>query len=137
MKKGFTLIELLIVVIIVGILATAALPRYNKVIERARSAEALVLLAGIRTGQLIYFQDKGGATYSNDLGELIVTLPEVAPITTGYSYASKYWDFTMSESGATGYIAKAQRKGTTGETGAIGVDQDGEWYGDHPGKPSF
>ena len=37
MKKGFTLIELMVTVLIVGILASVALPQYRKAIERARS----------------------------------------------------------------------------------------------------
>ncbi len=43
MKKGFTLIELMVTVLIVGILASVALPQYRKAIERARSREPLVV----------------------------------------------------------------------------------------------
>lgn len=41
MKKGFTLIELLIVMVVVGILVTVTLPKYNASLERGRSMEAL------------------------------------------------------------------------------------------------
>lgn len=44
MKKGFTLIELLIVMVIVGILVTVALPKYNASMERGRVMEALTNL---------------------------------------------------------------------------------------------
>lgn len=43
MKKGFTLMEVLTVVIIVGVLASLAIPSYRKVIERSRFTKAQVM----------------------------------------------------------------------------------------------
>lgn len=40
MKKSFTLIELLIVLVIIGILVTLAVPQYQRFVIRAQSAEA-------------------------------------------------------------------------------------------------
>ncbi len=43
MNKGFTLIELMITVLIVGILASVALPQYTRALERSRAAEPKVI----------------------------------------------------------------------------------------------
>lgn len=66
--SGFTLLELLVVVSIVGILASLAIPQYAS--YRARSYDSIVesQLRHIATGQEAYFA--GHTSYTSDLGEL-------------------------------------------------------------------
>jgi len=56
-KKGFTLIELMTVVIIVGILASAAVPIYKGQIRRAIASEGEALLGSVRTAELVYYSE--------------------------------------------------------------------------------
>ena len=57
MKIGFTLIEVLIVVTILGILSTLALPQFTKMTRRARLAEAWAGLGGVRTAEAVYYME--------------------------------------------------------------------------------
>ena len=56
-KKGFTLIELMVVIAIIGILAASAVPMYSTYRQRARAAEARIMLKQLADGQIAYFLD--------------------------------------------------------------------------------
>lgn len=56
---GFTLLELMIVVAVIGILASIAVPTYIKVVERARSKEGISNLMIIRAAERIYRLENG------------------------------------------------------------------------------
>ena len=68
-KKGFTLIELLIVVVIIGILAAIAIPRFGETRDRAFVSAMQSDLNQVRTAQEMWFQDNGFA-YSADITDL-------------------------------------------------------------------
>ena len=50
-KRAFTLTELLVVVIVIGVLAAAVLPKFSKVIETRKTTEAEEIMAAVRMEQ--------------------------------------------------------------------------------------
>ncbi len=87
-KKAFTLTELLVVVIVIGILSAAVLPKFNKVLETRKTTEAEELLSAIRTEQERRCTlDKPYAGYFDDLGDIIASKSDTPKTETkNYSY---------------------------------------------------
>lgn len=98
MNKGFTLIELLVVVLIIGILSAIALPQYTTAVEKARSAEAVSLMASLRYAAERYRMQSGGFPGA-DMTVLDIEVP------------SDTKNFTISTKNITnGYLITAARK---------------------------
>ncbi len=71
--KGFTLIELLVVVLIIGILASVALPQYTKAVWKSRAAELRSVTRTLATAQEAFFL--ANSTYPRSFDELDIDIP--------------------------------------------------------------
>ena len=96
--KGFTLIELLIVVVIIGILAAIAIPKFANTKDKAFLVSMKSDLRNIVTAQETYFADNTTYTTSTTALNLLIS-PGVA-VSIGTATAGG-WSATASHNATT------------------------------------
>jgi len=102
-RKGFTLVELMVVVIIVGILASVAIPLYRTNVKKAMATEGSSLLGSVLTSERVYKAEN--ATFSDTNADLSVDA-------TGNKYFTSY---TLSDVSATGFTAETSGTGAAAD----------------------
>ena len=118
--EGFPLLELMVVIIVIGILASLAIPRFIRTAERSRAAEALGQLGTIRGSMqryYVYDQSYAGATLTN----IDIDNPNSATV-----YPNRLFSYTLSAAAST-FTATATRNTTKGGDGSstVTINQDG------------
>jgi len=84
-KSGFTLIEVLVVVLIIGILTSVAMPQYQKAVWKSRAAQIIPVVKTLGEAEQVYFATYN--TYTTNIDDLDVSVPHP----TGYDEFKNYW----------------------------------------------
>lgn len=92
-KRGFTLIELLVVVLIIGVLASIAVPQYFKVVERSRVSEAYSVISSIKSAQERYLAKDG--IYTGDYTSTDLSYPNM----TATNVPAQFYNAGLSGAG--------------------------------------
>jgi type IV pilus assembly protein PilA len=127
-RKGFTLIELLIVVVIIGVLAAIAIPKFSQTKGRAQKSAGVADLRNLATAQEAYFADNN--KYASDAD--IVKTASVPAKTTELVFSFSKGNTSPSVTGtATGWHATLTNGAAKGcaiyfnETPAAPATEDG------------
>ncbi|MGH7671603.1 MAG: type IV pilin protein [Gemmatimonadales bacterium] len=119
-RKGFTLIELLIVVVIIGILAAIAIPKFANTKEKAYLASMKSDLRNLVTAEESYFSDY--QVYTAGSGSNIGGVGASTPANFFVPSAGVTVNFTAGTPAGAGWNASATHTGlTAGRTCAIFV----------------
>lgn len=97
-KKGFTLIELLIVVVIIGILAAIAIPKFGESRERAYVSQMQADMNQLRTAMELCYSNSGFSYADCDESEI---------------NATEGVTLTVADGDETTYTIAAEHSGTT------------------------
>lgn len=101
-REGFTLVEIMIVIVIIGLLATMALPAFKKVRERSQNVTFAKSLTAFRDAMDVFMLDTGELPGDGGSGNLHASMQEYiksSDFEVDKTVIGGVWDIELNKSG--------------------------------------
>ena len=137
-RRGFTLVEVMVVLAVIAVMLTLAIPSFNRAVEQSQANIAAANLRAIWAAEQWWWLDSTPNTYTD-----LNTLASNGLIDRQIIASTSVYVYTLPAPGSTTFIAYATRTGSPTWTGMYQVDQTGDITGQisasnqNPIKPGF
>jgi prepilin-type N-terminal cleavage/methylation domain-containing protein len=122
-RRGFSLVELMVAVVVLGILSSIGIPRFQQSLEQSRADIAGANLRAVWSAERLYWLQN--RTYATDLNTLLsanLIDPSLTTATAPYTYV-------VSNASESGFTATATRSSGFSWSGSFSIAADGTFSG--------
>ena len=123
-NRGYSLVEMIVAMMVVGVLISMGIPRFQQSLEQARANAAGANLQAIWSAQRLYWLEN--RTYAIDLPTLLAANPGSPLIDPSLATMTSPYTYAVTDASETGFTATATRStGSSGWAGSFTIIADG------------
>jgi prepilin-type N-terminal cleavage/methylation domain-containing protein len=125
--RAYTLIEMIVALIVMGVLISMGIPRFQQSLEQARANVAGANLQAIWSAQRLYWL--ANRSFAPDLPTLLAANASSPLIDPSLTTATTPFTYAVTNASESAFTATATRAGTSGWSGSFTIIQDGTLSG--------